>query len=145
MDITFSFLILSLSATLQLSGALHQNCCLNIAPNSDTFRERLERNCDIIVTSIKLTILCNAGLSSVGCDCGRGVQCCHGNLPGEGDQGECLQLPVTTSSTQGQQCHTDISEIVRDRENKEMKNKNISTFPQFPMFAECVEENPENI
>ena len=28
-----------------------------------------------------------------GCDCDRGVQCCHGNQPGEGDQGECLQLP----------------------------------------------------
>lgn len=41
-----------------------------------------------------------------GCDCDRGVQCCHGNQPGEGDQGECLQLPVTTSSARAQQCHS---------------------------------------
>ena len=57
------------------------------------------------------------GVGVGGCDCGRG-ECCHGNQPGEGDQGECLQLPVTTSSPRSQQCSVTVNKSDRSTEGK---------------------------
>ena len=68
-----------------------------------------------------------------GCDCGRGVQSCHGNQPGEGDQGECLQLAVTTSSGQDQQCSVEVIIIsdLHTENKKEQKHIVLDAYNSF--------------